>query len=119
MIFLLSFLMWCALSDLLTPEGIVVALFVSLIAELISRKIMPGGIRLKAMIRILSAFPRAFYAGSKLAFSKPLFTSRERSVPSDRIGEFAEVVSTTMTPDEIVVFEEGEKLIIHGVEKWR
>jgi hypothetical protein len=94
------------------------AIVVSLAVEVISRRIMPKGKGVNALMQIILAFPRAVYTAVRMIVSKPLFTSREKDVSSDHISEFAEVVSITMTPDEMVVLKEDGKHVIHGVEKW-
>ncbi|HAA85665.1 MAG TPA: hypothetical protein DCE14_04840 [Kosmotogaceae bacterium] len=119
MIFVLSLLMWLGLSSSLNITDIVSAIVVSSAVEVISRRVIPRGKGISALMQIILAFPRAVCAAVRMIVSRPLFTSREKGVSSDRLSEFAEVVSITMIPDELVVLKEDGKHVIHGVKKWR
>jgi len=116
-IFVASLMIWFMLAPNYSLENIIFGLIISVVAVYFSRKLLPRGNSIRASMRILSKYPLALFQSITLIFRKPNFTAYEVEVPENRIDEFAKIISITLTPEEIVVMKEDNKLIIHGVKK--
>ncbi|MGC9384435.1 MAG: Na+/H+ antiporter subunit E [Kosmotogaceae bacterium] len=116
-IFVASLMIWLMLAPNYSLENIIFGLIISVVAVCSSRRLLPRGNSLRAFMKIISKYPLALFQSITLIFRKPNFTAYESEVPENRIDEFAKIISITLTPEEIVVMKEDDKLIIHGVKK--
>lgn len=118
MIFIVSFFLWMVLSPELGPGNIIPGFFIALVSSYAARKLLPSGNFFEAFGKILLAFPVAVVQAFLLLFTrKPKFTAWEKTCPDNRISEFGEIISITMTPEEVVVLKDNDTLIIHGVKR--
>jgi len=116
-IFVASLLIWFMLAPDYSLDNIIFGVAISLVSLLFSKRLLPRGNSLKAAIKILVNYPTALFQSITLVFRKPNFTAYETKVPENRIDEFAKIISVTLTPEEIVVMKEDNKLVVHGVKK--
>ncbi|MFO7881290.1 MAG: Na+/H+ antiporter subunit E [Kosmotogaceae bacterium] len=116
-IFVASLMIWFMLAPNYSLDNIVFGVAISFVSLYFSRRMLPRGNSLKATIRILLNYPAALFQSITLVFRKPNFTAYETEVPENRIDEFAKIISVTLTPEEIVVMKENDKLVVHGVKK--
>lgn len=118
MILFISFFLWMVLSPEPEPGNIILGFLIALLSYYAARKLLPRGNFFKAFGKIIIAFPVAVVQAFSLLFKKePKFTAWEKPCPDNRIAEFGEIISITMTPEEVVVLKDNDKLIIHGVKR--
>ncbi|WP_053001106.1 hypothetical protein [Kosmotoga pacifica] len=117
MIFFFSFLIWMMLAPSLNPGNLFFALSSAGISWLFGRRIIPKGNGYKVLTKLVSRYPIAVFQGFRLLLNRRYFSISETISPDNRIDEFGKIVSITLTPEELVVFKDRNKLIVHEVKK--
>jgi len=117
MIFPLSFLIWMMLEPSLSSDNLFFALLSASISWLVGRKVIPKGNGFKVLTKLVFKYPVAVFQAFRLLLTRQLFSITETVSPDNRIDEFGKIVSITLTPEELVVHKDRNKLIIHGVKE--
>lgn len=117
MIFFLSLMIWMILEPSLSPDNLFFALLSAGISWFVGRKVIPKGNGFKVLIKLGFKYPVAIFQAFRLLLTRQFFSITETSSPNNRIDEFGKIVSITLTPEELVVFKDRNKLVIHGVKK--
>ena len=117
MIFAISLFLWLTFFGRVSTAAVVSGVIVSSLAQFVSLKLIPRGPVIRVAVKIILSLPVAIFQAVRLLFSRPNFSVRTQRVPQNRIEEFGEIISITMTPEEVVISEDKEGFIIHEVRR--